>query len=231
MSPINRTEQPYCSRIAQHADELYASAAAVRLAAARALSPRAAAKLTRGATGWPDNSPGAINAWLLFVTTKPPSWRDPLLEWRELPLTVGRPHEGFLYPDPIGFWAEVRRWAVETMRVVEPSWDVSEALSVAALIHIGADVHALTTAMRTCRPAVVLFLDEPAWRAAEWTVDQRPFVIPDPHRADQTYQGFWGRRADGLVVGKAPQHPTMHRLYDAAGMTAYLRAVRREVVD
>ena len=183
--------------------------------------------MRRRVTGWPDNSPGAVNAWLLFVTTKPPSWRDPLIHWPDEPLTVGRAHEGFLYPDPIGFWAEVRRWAVETFRGIERSWDVSEALAVTALIHVGADAGALGTAMRTCRPATVLFLDEPAWRASGWEVDPWPFDIPDPHRPEQSYGGFWGRRADGLVIGKSPQHPTMHRLYDAGDMKAFLRALRR----
>src|SRR4029077_16579628 len=123
--------------------------------AARALSPRAVAKLTRHAKGGPGNSPGAANAWRRLVTTKPPTWRAALLEWRELPLAVGRPHEGFLYPDPIGFWAEVRRWAVETLRAFERGWDVSEALSVTALIHVGNDPSALAVAIRTCRPAAV----------------------------------------------------------------------------
>lgn len=168
-----------------------------------------------------------MNAWLLFVTTKPPSWRDALVEWRELPLAVGRPHEGFLYPDPIGFWAEVRRWSVETLRGFERAWDVSEALAVTALVHVGNDPGALTVAMHTCRPATVVFLDEAAWQSAGWDVEPHPFEIPDPHRADQAYEGFWARRADGVTVGKAPQHPTMHRLYDAADMTAYLRALRR----
>lgn len=196
------------------------------MAAARALSPRAAAKLTRSVKGWPDNSPGAVNAWLLLVTTKPPTWRDPLLEWREAPLSVGRPHEGFLYPDPVGFWAEVRRWVVDTLRGFERTWDVSEALAVSALIHVGRHPNALSVAMRTCRPATVLFLDEPAWQASGWDVAPNPFEIPDPHRPGQSYQGFWARRADGVVVGKAPQHPTMHRLYDAADMTAFLRTLR-----
>ena len=53
-----------------------------------------------------------------------------------------------------------------------------------------------------------------------------PFDIPDPHRPDQSYQGFWARRDDGVVVGKSPQHPTMHRFYDASDMTSFLRSVR-----
>lgn len=183
--------------------------------------------MTRAVRGWPDNSPAAVNAWLLLVTTKPPTWRDPLLEWRELPLAVGRPHEGFFYPDPIGFWAEVRRWVLDTLRGFERGWDVSDALAVSALIHVGRNPDALTVAMRTCRPATVLFLDEPAWQAAGWDLDPRPFEIPDPHRPNQGYQGFWARRDDGVVVGKAPQHPTMHRFYDAGDLTAFLRAARR----
>jgi len=218
---------PYSSGIERKREDLYAADPAARLDAARALPPRVAAKLSRTVKGWPDNSPGAVNAWLLLVTTKPPTWRDALVPWRELPLAVGRLHEGFLYPDPIGFWAEVRRWAVETLRGFERSWDVSEALAVSALIHVGNDVKALGVAMRTCRPATVLFLDEAAWHSAGWPVDPRPFEIPDPHRPDQNYEGFWARRPDGVFVGKSPQHPTMHRFYDAGDMSAYLRALHR----
>jgi hypothetical protein len=223
---MSSTEPPYSSAIKGNADDLYGPGPAARLHSARALSPRAATKLTRAVKNWPDNSPAAVNAWLLLVTTKPPSWRDPLIEWRERPLTVGRPHEGFLYPDPIGFWAEVRRWSVETFRAFERGWDVSEALGVTALIHVGGDPGALAVAMRTCRPAAVLFLDEPAWQAAAWDLEPEPFDIPDPHRPDQSYLGFWARRDDGIAVGKSPQHPTMHRFYDAADMTAFLRSVR-----
>ena len=193
------------------------------------MTPRAAKRLVGAVKGWPSHSPGAVNAWLLFVTTKPPSWRDTLLVWRESPLAVGKPHEGFLYPDPIGFWAEVRRWSVETLRGFERSWDVSEALAVTALIHVGERPGALDVAMRTCRPAIVLFLDEPAWQSAKWDVVPRSFDVPDPHRPGQSYEGFWAKRPDGLLVGKAPQHPTMHRFYDADDMTVFLRAVRRFV--
>src|SRR5205814_8705280 len=63
-----------------------------------------------------DHSPGALNAWLLLVTTKPPSWKDRLLVFPESPLSLGAPHEGFFYPDPLGFWAEVRHWVVELFR-------------------------------------------------------------------------------------------------------------------
>ncbi len=162
----------------------------------------------------------------MLVTTKPPTWRDPLLPWREQPLSVGTPHEGFLYPDPLGFWTEVRRWIVLLLRAEEPSWDASEALGVAALVHVGADPAALDVAMTTCRPQVVLFLDEPAWRAAGWQVDARPHHIPDPHRAGQVYQGFWGRAVDAsgraIEVGKAPQHPSTHRLYRREDMDGFL---------
>ncbi|MEY2430640.1 MAG: hypothetical protein QOC92_365 [Acidimicrobiaceae bacterium] len=193
--------------------------------AARSLSRRAAAKLARPVKGWPESSPGAVNAWLLLVTTKPPAWRDALLEWREQPLSVGQLHEGFLYPDPIGFWAEVRRWSVELLRTFEPRWDASEALAVTALIHVGTHPGALEVAVSSCRPSVVLFLDEPAWQASGWEVQAAHYNVPDPHRDGQAYQGFWGRRPDGLVVGKAPQHPTMHRFYTPDDMTRYLRGI------
>jgi hypothetical protein len=176
--------------------------------------------------GWPPSSPGALNAYLLLVTTKPPTWRDSLAEWKERPLTLGHPHEGFLYPDPLGFWSEVRRWVADLLcRDADAAFTGSEALAVSALVHVGDAPGALALATATCRPAVVLFLDEPAWQASGWTVDaSQPHHVPDPHRDGHVYQGFWGRTAEGLVVGKAPQHPSMHRFYRAEDMRGFLRA-------
>ena len=70
---------------------------------------------------WPPYSPGSVNAWLLLVTTKPPSWQDDLVRWEEQPLTLGKAHEGFFYPDPLAFWAEVRKWTVELFVDADPS--------------------------------------------------------------------------------------------------------------
>lgn len=208
-------------------DALFDGDPAVRLTVARRLTPRARRRWLTGAGGWPTASPGARNAWLLFVTTKPPSWRNPLHPWVERPLTLGEPHEGFLYPDPIGFWNEVRRWSLELFRVPQPHWSTAESLSLSALVHVGEDPRHLATAMRTCRPRVVVFLDEPAWQVADLDVAPTPFAVPDPHRPGQAYEGWWGTAADGCVVGKAPQHPTMHRLYDAQDLSAWLRAAPR----
>jgi hypothetical protein len=55
-------------------------------------------------------------------------------------------------------------------------------------------------------------------------VKPEPHHIPDPHRAGQVYQGFWGRRDDDLVVGKAPQHPSAHRFYAWEHMAGFLRS-------
>ncbi|MEY2455802.1 MAG: hypothetical protein QOK06_896 [Acidimicrobiaceae bacterium] len=232
----------YVSAIAGDQD-IYAATPRARLAAARSLSPRAARKLqsrvvasgdvasgvvASGVGAWPPNSPGALNAYLLFVTTKPPTWRDKLVEWRERPLTLGHPHEGFLYPDPLGFWAEVRRWTVELLcNTEDPTFTASEALAVTALVHVGDAAGALLLACATCRPGVVLFLDEPAWQSAGWEVAAQPHHVRDPHRDGQVYQGFWGRTADGVIVGKAPQHPTMHRFYLADDMRQFLRSAPR----
>ena len=165
------------------------------------------------------------------MTTKPPTWRDNLAEWKERPLTLGHPHEGFLYPDPLGFWTEVRRWVADLLcRDGDSTFTGSEALAVSALVHVGDAPGALGLAMATCHPAVVLFLDEPAWQASGWTVEpQRPHHVPDPHRDGQVYQGFWGHMRDGVptfdcIVGKAPQHPSMHRFYRAEDMRGFLRA-------
>jgi hypothetical protein len=193
--------------------------------AARALPAKATAKLVQRVAEWPPNSPAAANAWLLLVTTKPPSWRDPLFEWVERPLSMGSMHEGFLYPDPRGFWDEVRRWVVQLLRTREPAWGASESLAIAALVHVGEATKPLDLAMTTCRPGVVLFLDEPAWQSSGWEVDATRHHVPDPHRDGQVYQGFWGRRPDDVIVGKAPQHPSAHSFYRSADMDGFLRAL------
>lgn len=184
--------------------------------------------LHKRAGAWPPNSPGALNAWLLLVTTKPPTWRDPLLQWRELPPALGTPHEGFFYPDPLGFWAEVRRWVTAIVRQRERSWEAPEALSVSACVHVGDDARRLPTVVDIARPRVVLFLDEPSWALSGLEVSHRvAHHVPDPHRAGQTYEGFWGRLADETVVGKSPQHPSAHKLYRAEDMDAFLAAAPR----
>ena len=101
-----------------------------------ALTPRAVDKLRGRARGWPPLSPGSVGSWLLLVTTKPPQWRDPLLAFPEQPLSAGHPHEGWFYPDPIGFWAECRRWATLMVRARRPAWASTEALAVSALVHL-----------------------------------------------------------------------------------------------
>jgi hypothetical protein len=205
---------------------LFGTDPAARLDAARALRPRDLHRLRTAAAGWPPLSPGALNAWMLLVTTKPPRWRDPLLSWPEQPLTAGTVHEGFLYPDPIGFWTEVRRWITTLARTRQPDWTMTEALAVAALVHLGDDTERLGFACDVCRPRVLLFLDEPSWTAAALRPARtEAHHVPDPHRAGQIYQGLWGRLEDGTIVGKAPQHPTMHRLYDVTDMSRFLTAV------
>lgn len=183
--------------------------------------------LRRRAEGWPDHSPGALNAWLLLVTTKPPTWRDTLVLWPDDPPTLGEPHHGFFYPDPLGFWAEVRRWATMVVRTRRPEWSTSDALAVTTLLHVGDDAGRLAWARTLMRPHVVLFLDEPSWLAAGMDVDRHPHHVPDPHRPQQVYEGFWGATADGLVVGKAPQHPAMHNLYRGEDMDRFLASAPR----
>jgi hypothetical protein len=174
--------------------------------------------------GWPALSPGARNAWLLFVTTKPPTWSDPLVPWPAGPLTLGEPHDGFLYPDPIGFWAEVRRWSLELLRTVEPTWSVGECLALSALVHTGEDPSRWRCATELCRPRLTVFLDEPAWSAAGIDLPRQRLAVPDPHRDGQVYEGWWAITPDGAVVGKSPQHPTMHRLYRPDDLARWLRA-------
>jgi len=206
-------------------DDLAAGDPAIRLAAQRALRPRALDRLRRDAAGWPPLSPCSVGAWLLLVTTKPPQWRDPLLAFPDGPLAAGDPHEGWFYPDPIGFWSEVRRWATAVARTRQPAWTASEALAVSGLVHLADDPARLTLARRVCHPHVVLLLDEPAAQAAGLEpAGVELHHVPDPHRAGQVYQGWWGRLADGTVVGKSPQHPSTHRLYRPSDMDRFLSA-------
>lgn len=204
-------------------DDLYSGSPARRLVAARALSGRARRRACGPVVGWPTASPGARNAWLLFVTTKPPIWRDPLYDWPERPLTLGELHPGFLYPDPIGFWNEVRRWANVLLCQQEPTWSTAESLALTALVHVGDRADHLTLAVATCRPRLVVFLDEPAWRVGGHATPTERLAVPDPHRAGQSYEGWWAITANGTVVGKSPQHPTMHRLYREADLTTWLQ--------
>jgi hypothetical protein len=202
-------------------DALWSTDPSERLDAARLLDPKAARKRAPQPTDWPPLSPAARNAWLLLVTTKPPQWRDPLLEFPEAPLTLGEPHPGFLYPDPIGFWTEVRRWTTKVAKGMAPT----DAVAVSGLVHVGDEPQRLTQATAILRPHVVLFLDEAAWAAAHLDTErQQAHHVPDPHRPGQVYQGLWARTHDGTIVGKAPQHPAMHRLYDASEMDRFLSA-------
>ena len=203
-------------------DSLYSADPSERAVAAQGLGRLARRKVMRSAEGWPELSPGCVNAWLLLVTTKPPAWRDTLVEWVERPPTLGQPHEGFFYPDPLGFWSEVRRWATLLVRLAEPSFGPPEALGVTSLVHVGDKPNRIVRAREIMRPRVVLFLDEPAWTASGLDVRQRPHYVPDPHREGQVYEGFWAVADDGTVVGKAPQHPATHKLYRAGDMDTFL---------
>jgi len=176
---------------------------------------------------WPPNAPGSLNAWLLLVTNKEPVWRDPMVQWQDLPLTLGTPNQGFYYPDPMGFWAEIRKWTVELFRLREPRFSSSDALALTALLPTAGHSERVARAIEVFEPRVVLFFDEPSWAdsLALFDVDELvPHYITDPHRPKQTYEGFWAQRRDGLVVGKAPQHPATHNLYKADDILGYLRS-------
>lgn len=174
---------------------------------------------------WPSRSPGAANAWLVLLASKPPTGEDPLLPWPEEPLTFGEAHLGFFYPDTLGYLAEVRRWITELVRAAEPGAHTADALAVSALAHVGDDPTVAAAVLAICSPAVVLCLDDGAWRLAGLTpVRVESHHVPDPHRAGQVYQGLWGRTAEGTVVGKAPQHPAAHHFYRAVDLTDFLCA-------
>ena len=203
---------------------LFSLRADERLTVARSQGKRARKALLERAAEWPGYSPGAVNAWLLLITTKPPSWQDNLVPWKERPLTLGEAHENFFYPDPLGFWAEVRTWALQLVRLQQPAWSTPEALAVTMLLHAGDETERFKRAMDLCLPQVVLFLDEPSWERSGLHVSRTPHYIKDPHRPKQVYEGFWGTTPEGTVVGKAPQHPTTHNLYRREDMTAFLRS-------
>jgi hypothetical protein len=199
-----------------------------RLRAARARGGQRAAKALSARVGdWPPNAPGSLNAWLLFVTTKEPVWRDPIVQWQDHPLTMGTAHQGFYYPDPMGFWAEVRKWAVELFRLRQPHWGNTEALALTSLLPTGSQPERVARAIDCLEPRLVLFLDEPSWAASRPTLeisDRVPHYITDPHRPKQVYEGFWATGPDGTVVGKSPQHPATHNLYRADDILGYLRS-------
>jgi hypothetical protein len=203
---------------------LFSARADERLHAARTLSRRAKKSLEEAAADWPDHSPGSLNAWLLFVTTKPPIWQDNLVLWKDLPPTLGEAHENFFYPDPLGFWAEVRRWANQLVRLQQPNMSVPDTLGVTTLVHINDEVARFERTMQICRPRLVLFLDEPSSERSGLRFSHVHHYITDPHRPKQVYEGFWGKTEDGVVVGKAPQHPTTHNLYRAEDMSGFLRS-------
>ena len=160
-----------------------------------------------------------------MVTTKPPVWRDPVLTWKEQPLTLGEVNENFFYPDPLGFWTEIRRWALELFKVRNPTWSLGEVLTLTSVLHVGDQPERLTAALELCRPRVLLFLDEPSWVLSGLDAKKQVnHYIKDPHRTNQVYEGFWAELADGLVVGTSPQHPTTHKLYRAEDMVGFLRS-------
>lgn len=180
--------------------------------------------MRRQVGAWPASSPGTVNAWLLLVTTKPPTWRDPLVLWPEDSPTMGEPPHGFFYPDPLGFWTEVRRWATVLVRRHWPGCSTSDAISVTTLLHVGTDNERLGWARSLMQPRVLLFLDEPSWQASGLEVRRQPHYVPDPHRPQQVYEGFWAVADDATVVGKAPQHPATHNLYRTGDMDGFLAA-------
>ena len=196
---------------------------ALRVSGARSAGRLAIRSTMRRTAGWPPFSPGAANAWLLMVTAKPPTWRDPMMTWPDEGPALGRPHPGFFYPDPLGFWTEIRRWVAVLVRTAVPALSTSDALSVAAVIHAGEDADRVRWAVECCAPRIILFLDEASRETAGVTAGAT-ISIPDPHREGTTYDGWWLRSADGIIWGKAPQHPASHRFYRAQDMDAYLHA-------
>jgi len=195
-----------------------------RLRAAHTIKGRGRRALEERGHDWPPNSPAAINAWLLLVTTKPPTWHDDLVLWEDHPPSLGRANEGFYYPDRLGFWAEIRRWSLALFQLQNPAWGPPDALALTTLLHLGDETARMARAVELSAPQMILFLDEPSWEHSGLEVRQVAHHITDPHRPGQVYEGFWGRTPDGRVVGKAPQHPTTHNLYRDEDMFGFLRS-------
>ncbi len=203
---------------------LFSPRADERLRAGQAAKGRARRAILDQVGDWPPYSPAAVNAWLLLVTTKPPTWRDNLVLWEDHPPSLGRANEGFYYPDPLGFWAEIRRWSLELFQLQHPRWGPPDALALTTLLHLGDEGDRLSRAIALSAPQMILFLDEPSWERSGLQVRQVAHHINDPHRPGQVYEGFWGSTPDGRVVGKAPQHPTTHNLYRDEDMVGFLRS-------
>src|SRR5207302_5530906 len=137
----------------------------------------------------------------------------------------GEAHEGFFYPDPLGFWVEVRRWVTELLRPYQPTWTAPDMLAVSTLVHVAAEPDRFKQAADLSEPRMIVFLDEPSLATScLGDVKRESHFITDPHRPGQVYEGFWGRTAAGVVVGKSPQHPATHNLYRAEDMLGFLRS-------
>lgn len=210
---------------------LWSPSPSTRLATATSLGPRQQRRALAKAQGWPAHSAGSINAWLLLLSSKPATWDSELSTWRDQPPTLGRPHQNFFYPDPLSFWAEVRRWSTQLLsRVLHPC-PTSAALSLTALVHVGDEAERVAWARRALQPGIVLFLDEAACALASTSGEagahvpyRSTYAIADPWRPGQRYEGSWAVEADGTVVGKAPQHPAANRFYRARDLAGFLAA-------
>ena len=172
---------------------------------------------------WAPRSAGAANAWLVLVGTRAPTWQDPLFEWHDEPPTLGDPHPGLFYPDTMGYWTELRRWIGVVVRAAWPDAHTQEALSAAAVLH-GEEPAATLASMARARPRVIVALDDGAVDLLPATAlgAREHVTIRDPHRPRQSYTGWWATTADGVIVGKSPQHPAAHNFYRRADLDAFL---------
>jgi hypothetical protein len=113
---------------------------------------------------------------------------------------------------------------LELFRAQGATWGTPEALALTTLLHVGDEPQRFARAREACQPRMILFLDEPSLeRAGLRPLRRDPHFITDPHRKGQVYEGFWAKDADGVVVGKAPQHPATHNLYRPRDMLGFLR--------
>ena len=210
------------------ADGLFASDPARRLEAARALRGRARKKVLARTPPWPPDSPGSCNAWLLFVTTKPPSWRDPAR-------TRGRSGRSPSASRTRASSTPTRSGSGTRCGAGPSSCSGSQQPD---LEHRREPV-AHDPRARRLRPRPARGRSEPVPAAHDRVPRRAGLAVGGargghhavlrarPPPAGRCTRAGGARPPTGAVVGKSPQHPTMHRLYRAEDLTAWLRAAPR----
>ncbi len=100
------------------------------------------------------------------------------------------------------------------------------SLGVAALANPGLSGQGIGEILKVCQPRVILYLDQESERSSpRKATNPTPISIHNPYHLDQSYRGWWSSEPDGVILGKAPQHPAAHRLYSKDSLTTFLAAL------